>query len=115
MDKDNAYRTLARQHSFPNIEIQDTVNKGIAMVRVITQETYDEVVNENMEQFSMTPKEAIEDAVKQFEAQVFRFVYFCFYNLEICEKRLFICYEVYCKLYNVSFRRIIKILMLFNI
>ncbi|XP_060822387.1 armadillo repeat-containing protein 6 homolog [Bombus pascuorum] len=39
------------------------------MVRVITQETYDEVVNENMEQFSMTPKEAIEDAVKQFEAQ----------------------------------------------
>ncbi|CAL7946401.1 unnamed protein product [Xylocopa violacea] len=39
------------------------------MVRVISQETYDEVVNENMEQFSMTPKEAIEDAVKQFEAQ----------------------------------------------
>ncbi|XP_076245560.1 armadillo repeat-containing protein 6 homolog [Calliopsis andreniformis] len=39
------------------------------MVRVITQETYDEVVNENIEQFSMTPEEAIEDAVKQFEAQ----------------------------------------------
>ncbi|KOX70802.1 Armadillo repeat-containing protein 6 like protein [Melipona quadrifasciata] len=39
------------------------------MVRVISQETYDEVVNENMEQFSMTPEEAIEDAVKQFEAQ----------------------------------------------
>lgn len=39
------------------------------MVRVISQETYDEVVNENIEQFSMTPKEAIEDAIKQFEAQ----------------------------------------------
>ncbi|XP_076280558.1 armadillo repeat-containing protein 6 homolog [Lasioglossum baleicum] len=39
------------------------------MVRVISQETYDEVVNENIEQFAMTPKEAIEDAVKQFEAQ----------------------------------------------
>ncbi|KOC68226.1 Armadillo repeat-containing protein 6 like protein [Habropoda laboriosa] len=39
------------------------------MVRVISQETYDEVVNENMEQFSMSPEEAIEDAVKQFEAQ----------------------------------------------
>ncbi|XP_033341425.1 armadillo repeat-containing protein 6 homolog [Megalopta genalis] len=39
------------------------------MVLVISQETYDEVVNENIEQFSMSPKEAIEDAVKQFEAQ----------------------------------------------
>lgn len=39
------------------------------MVRVISQETYDEVVHENMEQFSMTPEEAIEDAVKQLEAQ----------------------------------------------
>ncbi|XP_054005823.1 armadillo repeat-containing protein 6 homolog [Hylaeus anthracinus] len=39
------------------------------MVRVISQETYDEVVNENIEQFSMTPEEAVEDAIKQFEAQ----------------------------------------------
>ncbi|OAD53079.1 Armadillo repeat-containing protein 6 like protein [Eufriesea mexicana] len=39
------------------------------MVRVISQETYNEVVNENIEQFSMTPKEAIEDAIQQFEAQ----------------------------------------------
>nr|XP_034172742.1 armadillo repeat-containing protein 6 homolog [Osmia lignaria] len=39
------------------------------MVRVISQETYDEVVNENIEQFSMSPEEAVEDAVKQFEAQ----------------------------------------------
>ncbi|XP_031847167.1 armadillo repeat-containing protein 6 homolog [Nomia melanderi] len=39
------------------------------MVRVISQETYNEVVNENIEQFAMSPKEAVEDAVKQFEAQ----------------------------------------------
>ncbi|CAD6201268.1 GSCOCG00000069001-RA-CDS [Cotesia congregata] len=39
------------------------------MVRVIKQETYDEVVKENIEDLSMTPEEAIEDAIKQFEAQ----------------------------------------------
>ncbi|XP_015109574.1 armadillo repeat-containing protein 6 homolog [Diachasma alloeum] len=39
------------------------------MVRVIKQETYDEVVKENIEDLAMTPQEAIEDAVKQFEAQ----------------------------------------------
>lgn len=40
------------------------------MVRVIKQETYDDVVKENIEEFSMSPAEAIEDAVKQFVAQV---------------------------------------------
>lgn len=40
------------------------------MVRVITQETYDEVVKENIEEFDMTPQEAIAEAVAQFEAQV---------------------------------------------
>lgn len=40
------------------------------MVRVIKQETYDEVVKENIEDLSMSPEEAIEDAIKQFEAQV---------------------------------------------
>ncbi|KAJ8708814.1 hypothetical protein PYW08_010196 [Mythimna loreyi] len=39
------------------------------MVRVITQETYDEVVKENIEEFEMTPEEAIKEAVAQFEAQ----------------------------------------------
>ncbi|GBP91004.1 Armadillo repeat-containing protein 6 homolog [Eumeta japonica] len=39
------------------------------MVRVITQETYDEVVKENIEEFEMDPEEAIKDAVAQFEAQ----------------------------------------------
>ena len=40
------------------------------MVRVISQETYNQVVRENIEEFEMTPEEAIEDAVKQFSAQV---------------------------------------------
>ncbi|XP_008554566.1 armadillo repeat-containing protein 6 homolog [Microplitis demolitor] len=39
------------------------------MVRVIKQETYDEVVKENIQELSMSPEEAIEDAIKQFEAQ----------------------------------------------
>ncbi|CAK1589505.1 unnamed protein product [Parnassius mnemosyne] len=39
------------------------------MVRVITQETYDEIVKENMEEFEMSPEEAIKEAIAQFEAQ----------------------------------------------
>ncbi|XP_023947444.2 armadillo repeat-containing protein 6 homolog isoform X1 [Bicyclus anynana] len=39
------------------------------MVRVITQETYDDVVKENIEEFDMSPEEAVKEAVAQFEAQ----------------------------------------------
>ncbi|XP_065334736.1 armadillo repeat-containing protein 6 homolog [Cloeon dipterum] len=39
------------------------------MVRVITQETFDSVVKENVEDLDMDPEEAIHDAIKQFEAQ----------------------------------------------
>ncbi|KAI8423507.1 hypothetical protein MSG28_012618 [Choristoneura fumiferana] len=39
------------------------------MVRVITQETYDEVVQENIKEFDMSAEEAIQDATAQFEAQ----------------------------------------------
>ncbi|XP_069672945.1 armadillo repeat-containing protein 6 homolog [Periplaneta americana] len=39
------------------------------MVRVITQETFDDVVKENMEEFDMSPEEAVQEAVQQFEAQ----------------------------------------------
>ncbi|XP_013178803.1 PREDICTED: armadillo repeat-containing protein 6 homolog isoform X2 [Papilio xuthus] len=39
------------------------------MVRVITQETYDDVVKENMDEFDMSPEEAIKEAIAQFEAQ----------------------------------------------
>lgn len=40
------------------------------MVRVITQETYDEVVKENIEEFDMSPEDAVQEAVAQFQAQV---------------------------------------------
>ena len=40
------------------------------MPKVITQETFDSVVKENMEEFEMSAEDAINDAVEQFEAQV---------------------------------------------
>ena len=40
------------------------------MVRVITQETFDSVVKENMEEFDMGKEEAIKEAKEQFESQV---------------------------------------------
>jgi len=40
------------------------------MARKITQEMFDSVVLENMEEFEMTPDEAVSEAVTQFEAQV---------------------------------------------
>lgn len=39
------------------------------MAMVITQETFDDAVKENMELFSMSPKEAREETINQFEAQ----------------------------------------------
>ncbi|KAG7296672.1 hypothetical protein JYU34_020528 [Plutella xylostella] len=39
------------------------------MVRVITQDTYDEVVKENIDEFDMEPEEAMKEAIAQFEAQ----------------------------------------------
>ncbi len=35
----------------------------------ITQETFDEVVKENMEEFEMEPEEALQEAIQQFESQ----------------------------------------------
>lgn len=40
------------------------------MAKQVSQDTYNQVVQENMEEFEMSKEEAIEDAVKQFEAQV---------------------------------------------
>lgn len=37
--------------------------------RRITQETFDDAVKENMEEFEMEPAEALRDAVEQFESQ----------------------------------------------
>ncbi|XP_067630002.1 armadillo repeat-containing protein 6 homolog [Eurosta solidaginis] len=39
------------------------------MAKVISQETFDEVVKENIVDFTMTPNEAKEETIKQFEAQ----------------------------------------------
>lgn len=40
------------------------------MVRIISQKTYDDVVRENIDEFDMSPEEAIKEAIAQFEAQV---------------------------------------------
>lgn len=39
------------------------------MVLVISQETFNEAVNENINDLGMSPEEAVEEAIKQFEAQ----------------------------------------------
>ena len=40
------------------------------MARRITQAMFDSVVLENIEEFEMTPDEAVVEAIQQFEAQV---------------------------------------------
>ena len=40
------------------------------MAKQVTQDTFDGVVRENMQEFEMTTDEAVDDAVKQFESQV---------------------------------------------
>lgn len=37
--------------------------------RRITQETFDDAVRENREEFEMDPEEALREAVEQFESQ----------------------------------------------
>lgn len=53
------------------------------MARMITQETFNEVVRENMEEFDMSQEEAIAEARKQFQAQVcYHSSFFCFFRLQ---------------------------------
>lgn len=40
------------------------------MVLVITQETFDDAVKENIKEFDMNPEEAVKEAIEQFTAQV---------------------------------------------
>lgn len=40
------------------------------MVLIITQETFNEAVQENINDLGLSPEEALEEAVKQFESQV---------------------------------------------
>lgn len=35
----------------------------------ITQQTFDDVVRENMQEFEMSAEEAVDDAIQQFESQ----------------------------------------------
>ena len=37
---------------------------------MISQETFDEIVKENMEEFGLEKDEAIKEAIKEFESQV---------------------------------------------
>lgn len=64
------------------------------MVRVITQETYDEVVKENMEEFEMSPQEAINEAIAQFEAQVCIKGQLSIYPTYVSHKILLSCYTL---------------------
>lgn len=43
---------------------------SLNMAKIISQETFDDVVQENVVDFSMSPSEAKEETIKQFEAQV---------------------------------------------
>ena len=47
------------------------------MAKQITQETFDDVVRENVQEFDMTAEEALDDAVKQFESQVVEYRKIC--------------------------------------
>lgn len=40
------------------------------MAKVITQQTFDDVVRENMAEFEMSAEEAVNDAKEQFRSQV---------------------------------------------
>lgn len=40
------------------------------MAKVISQDTFDDVVKENIVEFAMSPDEAKQETIKQFEAQV---------------------------------------------
>ena len=50
---------------------------SVKMVRVISQETFDAVVKENMEEFEMSREEAIKEAIEQFQTQVKRYFFSC--------------------------------------
>ena len=48
----------------------DLQKSPIKMDKMITQQTFDDVVRENMTEFDMSAEEALTDAVEQFESQV---------------------------------------------
>lgn len=58
------------------------------MSRKISQETYDAVVKENIDEFSMSPTEAIASAIAQFECQVH-------YKITIITKKIIVFIYIY--------------------
>ena len=54
-------------HRYPAFSKLHTKEK---MAKQISQDTFDAVVKENIEEFEMEPEEALDDAIQQFEAQV---------------------------------------------
>lgn len=43
--------------------------RGLTLMKQISQETFDEAVKENMDEFGLSREEAIKDALEQFESQ----------------------------------------------
>lgn len=66
------------------------------MVLVITQETFNEAVQENIVDLGLTPEEALEEAVKQFESQVNQ------------KNKNFICYINILSIQGVDLTHIVK-------
>lgn len=56
-----------KQNSFT--QFGHTLRKQLKMAKVISQETFDDVVKENVVEFSMNVEEAKQETVQQFEAQ----------------------------------------------
>ncbi len=46
--------------------------RAITLIKQISQSTFDQAVQENVEEFGMDREEAISEAIKQFEAQAGR-------------------------------------------
>ena len=51
---------------------------------MISQETFDEIVKENMDEFGLEKEEAIKEAIKEFESQVNN-IYFFPFGIQICD------------------------------
>ena len=51
---------------------------------MISQETFDEIVKENMDEFGLEKEEAIKEAIKEFESQVNNLYFFPFVH-QICD------------------------------
>ena len=50
---------------------QVSYHYSLQMAKRINQETFDDVVKENMVEFGMTAQEAVDDAIQQFQSQVY--------------------------------------------